>query len=294
MSVLPRAPGWYRDPLDRTRMRHWSGMYWDVPQRRLPPWVLGTAAVVLTPQRLGRGGGPQLEGPVNVAVLPVQARSSARVRAARLGRPAPVSPHQLAAGTLASGRGPLGLSSRAAARGRRRFPAPLTVSGAVVIAALLVVAGFVSFSRSPSTVARVSSDAAYIQAANAACTSTLGAITNGRAAATGPTATPAEVVASNRVLRSLASKLQGLPAAAAVAGSTRSWFADWTAYESARTSEAAYVAAHRTLSTPARHEENALDTTTRAAATAANSWAQSNSLGECLLASPPAGGTHAF
>jgi hypothetical protein len=290
MSSPPRAPGWYRDPLDRTRIRHWSGLYWDVPQRRLPPWALGTAAVVVSPRHLGQGEGPRLDGPVDLAALPVKARSSARVRAARLGRPLPPGPSHGGPGGIGPSAGVHGPARPALSR-RRQMRTPFTVSSVLVVAALLVVAGFISFSKSPSTVTQVSSDSAYVTAANTACTSSLGALT---AADETATATPAEVASSNKVISALMTKLQTLPSAAAVAGQTSGWFASWSAYKVDRTREASYLASHPEHSAPAQHEEAALAGETRTAAADADSFAQANSLGDCVLASPTGKGTARF
>ncbi|MGH9123084.1 MAG: hypothetical protein ACRDYC_14265, partial [Acidimicrobiales bacterium] len=43
----PLHPGWYQDPEDPTRLRHWGGSEWGNARRPKPGWTVATADVPL-------------------------------------------------------------------------------------------------------------------------------------------------------------------------------------------------------------------------------------------------------
>jgi hypothetical protein len=315
MSVPPRAPGWYRDPADRSRMRHWSGAYWDVPSRRVPPWMAGTAAVITAPARSGqRAGGPRLDGPAHPAMLPANVKSAAQGRVTRR-VPVPVATASTLGGPAGPGGAPTLIEPRVPI-GRRRWPgsAPLIVGGTLVLAILLAVAGMVAVSKSPITATQVSADPVFIRSANRACTQAMGAIrlptraaigdAADRGAATGggapvPVPSPAVTATANRALRALVAKLQSLRSAGALGTQLVGWFDDLDRYAADRTvaagraagagSGAVAVAGHPSPEATASAAAKKALSAAGVAANQADSFALGNSLGECVLVSPPSG-----
>ncbi|MHB1535624.1 MAG: DUF2510 domain-containing protein, partial [Acidimicrobiales bacterium] len=86
MTCEHRAPGWYPDPNDPTRIRHWSGTGWSGRQRLRPAWTVATGDLAVLTERAERADlvatdagapepptgpagreGPVLEGPVRPA-----------------------------------------------------------------------------------------------------------------------------------------------------------------------------------------------------------------------------------
>jgi hypothetical protein len=256
-------------------MRHWSGAYWDVTQRRVPPWIAGTAAVVTTSARSGQDSGqPRLDGPAHPAMLPASVRSATRAGAVRRVPSSRTTTGSEGISTRAS-RSPAASRPGLPAKKRRWPPrASLVVSGTLVLAILLGVAGMVAISRNPVSATQVSADPVFIRSANSACSQAMGRIriTAGGQRGEAAISTPAVTARANLALGVLITKLQSLRSAAALGAQLRALFNDWDRFARDRVAEAATAPATKVLSAA-----------TERAAHEADSFALGNALGECVL-----------
>jgi hypothetical protein len=287
MSVSPRAPGWYRDPADRSRMRHWSGAYWDIRSRRVPPWMAGTAAVAASAHAGHGAEGPRLDGPVHPAMLPANVKSAAQAQITRRA-PARVTAVGVASSPAGSRRTPVS-GHPGVPIGRRHWGdrAPLVVGGTLVLAILLAVAGMVAVSKSPITATRVSTDPVFIRSANRACNQAMGAVRTPTGARDASVPDPAVTAKTNRALYVLVAKLQSLRSASALGPQLVGWFDNWDDFAKDRAAEAATVT-DRSSPAMAVSTKKAQAAAKRAAHDA-DVFALDNSLGECVLTAPPTG-----
>jgi hypothetical protein len=280
-----RAPGWYPDPDDPIRMRHWSGRSWSGRRRPLPAWSVAFREV--TPEVFQGGGegldGPVLDGPVRAEALPAIASASAHTGEITERRAHPTRP---GTGGRSAGRavptGPATLDLLPpSGLDRRRFV--LMILGCIAVLGLLI-AVVNAGNGGAEAYSAVSIDRSYLTAANGACRATLG---TGRtvpsiAAPSTTAGDAAKIGAEATTLATLEAKLKALPATPAAAPQIRRWLTDWSAYIHDERDEAA------DLTSPAAggaaRPGATLDRTDAvSAATGADSFALRNGLDSCTI-----------
>jgi hypothetical protein len=232
-TSLPSWAGWYRDPEDPIRLKHWNGRGWDARHRTMPAWAVGVEDYVLDPPSR-RNADPMLEGPVHRAALPAIATASAQsYRPA--GAPGAAGGLLGARRTGSVGGGALHWSGGARPPRRPAWPHPRSayvVASALVglvVVILVVTVGLVS---RPTTDLTLAQDSSFIRAANIACGESMGAIWLPSSGAKGPGGSavrpsPAEVAAANADLTRLEATIRALPVVASAASEVQSWLDTW-------------------------------------------------------------------
>jgi hypothetical protein len=221
-----RASGWYPDPDDPIRMRHWSGRSWSGRRRPLPAWNVAFRQV--TPDSSLGGGegvdGPVLDGPVRAEALPAIAAASAHTREMPERRPHPA---RTGTGSGSAGRaGPATLNLLPpSGLDRQRFV--LLIVACVAVLALLIAVVNAGNSGAEAYSA-VSIDRSYLAAANRACSAAFG---TGHPAPsiTSPSTTAgdaARIKAGATSLATLETKLEALPVTPAAADQVSRWLTD--------------------------------------------------------------------
>lgn len=280
----PHAAGWYRDPLDRQRMRHWSGYDWDGRERRVPPWMAATSPFVALPST-GGPGDPQLDGPARSTVLPANVTSGGRSRLAPSTKRPPALANPLGAGGSSRSWTSAGAGTPAAHRPRpwtRR--APLMVVGTLVLISLLVVATTVGLARRPASPGQLATDNAFITPANSACAASMGAVNTSAPRGT-LSPTPQKVGKANESLHRLTGRLLGLPDATLFPHPLGGWLSGWDRYATDRAQLANLIAAHPHPAGATLQRARVLARAEHAAGYKADSFAFANNLGDCALGS---------
>jgi hypothetical protein len=285
----PQPPGWYPDPDDPIRVRHWSGRTWSGRRRPLPVWSVAYRPV--TPPRSwgGDGDAPVLEGPVRAEALPAIASATARSGDAqeRRAHPARASLRTPTTGPHGSPRPPTSNLLPPSGLDRRRFA--LLIAGCLTVLALLIAVVHAG-NGGPTPYSPVAIDRPYLVAANRACATALGTGRTASSIAAPATTTgdAAKITAGSAALASLEARLTALPATPAAAPQISRWLRDWSAYVR---DERSYAA---DLTTPevggggnaTRADLDRADAV--AAATGADAFALRNGLDSCTIG---AGGT---
>jgi hypothetical protein len=280
-----RAPGWYPDPDDPIRMRHWSGRSWSGRRRPLPAWSVAFREVTPDGSPVGGEGvdGPVLDGPVRAEALPAiasasvhtgeiaerrahPARSGTGARSTRRAAPAgPATPNLMP---------PSGLD-------RRRFV--LLIVGCVAVLALLI-AVVNAGNGGPQAYSAVSIDRSYLTAANRACSAALGASRTVPSISAPSTnaGDAAKISTAATSVATLEAKLKALPATPAAAPQISRWLSDWSAYVHDERDDAADLTSPEVAG--AARPRVALDRADAvSAATGADSFALRNGLGSCTI-----------
>jgi hypothetical protein len=254
-----RVRGWYRDPADPTRLRHWSGDGWDGRSRNLPGWSIASADLdARAPLRSGDDG-PVLDGPVGASALrPATLPAAAGSEGARLRRqppPAALRSSRHASHHPASGAGQTTPPRREAIWRRPRLPM-LVVTAAVGLAVLVLAAvlGGALHAALPAAASPLGRDTAFVRAADAACLTSMAPARTATGETLGPAGgsampTVATVESANRQLDALAARLRRLGSHLPAGSGLRSWLSAWSRYAAARL--AASVSAARNASGPA-------------------------------------------
>ncbi len=292
-------PGWYIDPADPIRMRHWNGKGWGSARRRLPTWASGTSPLVVPVETVRTDDDhPPLEGPARRSFLTADVTSSAgRSTPTRTQGSAGARSHPAAGGSGATRYPSPRRSGEPAPTGGWPRRAPVLVACALVVVALLVLAGTVGIAKSPVISSQLSADLGYVHSANAACASAMGAVRIGEPQSSKQPATvagPAAVDAANAALRALIARLGAIPAASTVTSQLQGWFDDWDRYAGDRSAQAAFLAAHPSPDAAVVARERTLAGATGLAATEADSFALGNSLGDCMLTDRLSTATRSF
>ncbi len=294
-----RAPGWYPDPTDPARLRHWDGEVWDGRERHLPAWVI--ASDELGPAELAAPPEGALDAPFEDRSLPAMTAPAAG-GVVRRRRPLP------AAGVWRSPAAPLPQLRPGAAEApdQRRWSARTRRRGIALfaLAALLVlsVSGTVASSLAPPA-NPLAPDTAFLREANAACVSTLGAV-RPVASSAGAGATPTAVMAVGAELSGLAGRIHRLSEAPGATSVVAGWLRLWKTWSAERLAEARALAgeggtapassrpgasspgaAGSGRATPAAAE--AAGTAAGAAASEADSFALHHGLADCSLRYQP-------
>lgn len=285
-----RAPGWYRDPDDPTRMRHWSGRAWSARHRSWPAWDISVVDLVADLQlpggpEAGAGAQPVTDGPVRPAALP----ATAAARAAGLGAMVTWLAQPVAAPGGAGRSGGARWATRsggAAAPGWQSSRRPVVVFAALVAVALVLMAASVGLSRPRPPVASVASDPSFLARATALCATGLAPLRgSAEMTATDPGAAE-EAAAATRAadtVDGLAGKLAALGPSPAAAGGVGAWLATWDAYAADQRLLAASLGAPVAGTAAAGSDPAALRRAVDADATQADDFASVNGLGGCRL-----------
>jgi hypothetical protein len=269
----PTFAGWYPDPSDPVRLRHWNGRTWDPRLRTVPAWAVGSRDYVLV-ESSRRRGDPMLEGPVHAASLPAIATATAQ-----LSRPAPRpgSPSRPTGSRSGAGAGPPTSGWAIGARPVRssswsRPRLALMVVTSLIGLVVLVLAATVGFTpRTPGTTT-LAQDTTFIRSANIACG-------EGMAATRLPNASGipsvAAVATANSNLAHLAARIEALPVVASGRSSIQGWLNAWEQYGADRQKEAA--------SGSAANGPGSWASTVSLEADTADAFATADDLGNCTL-----------
>jgi hypothetical protein len=285
-----RALGWYQDPDDPIRMRHWSGRSWSGRRRPLPAWSVAFRDV--TPDGslgAGEGGdGPVLDGPVRAEALPAIAAASAHTGEIPERRAHPARARTGAGSNVRAGTaGPATLNPLPpSGLNRRRFV--VLILGCVTVLGLLI-ATVNAGNGGAAAYSAVSIDRSYLTAANRACRAVLGTgHTVPTIAAPATTAGDATKISAGATsLATLEAKLQALPATPAAASQISRWLTDWSAYIHDERDDAAELTSPE-VGGVTRPGVALARADASSAATGADSFALRNGLGSCTIG---AGGT---
>lgn len=239
-------PGWYRDPTDPARFRHWDGRRWSGRHRGWPGWDLH--AVDLDPDLELDTGGPVAEGPVRPAPLPAAAARAGLADGATvawLQRPGPGRARPGAPSRRSGGRPPAHATSWAPSR------TPMLVFCLLVATAIAVMTVSVTLAGPrAATVGAVETDVAFVRAAGTACGQGLAPLRHSEAMSSGP-ATPAQLatVATGdaTAVSATATALAQLPVRADAADAVHRWLGTWATYAA----DERALAAAETGATPA-------------------------------------------
>jgi hypothetical protein len=244
----PSRPGWYRDPDDPARLRHYTGRGWDSRRRTLPAWAIGVRDVVWV-ETARRDGDPVPDGPVHRAALPASAnatgqslspaevrRSSGTTRAG-----GPVGPRRAAG----PGGGALHWSVGARPVRRASWSSPRTaflLASTTVALVVVILVATLGLSNRPATDPSLAQDSTFIRSANIACGEAMGAIRSpppsAESSATAGAMSPAAVAAANRNLEQLAARIRALPVVASAESLIQGWLDDWSRYATDRQRQA--------------------------------------------------------
>ncbi|MCU4185069.1 hypothetical protein K6U06_11910 [Acidiferrimicrobium sp. IK] len=245
-----RPPGWYRDPDDPTRMRHWHGRGWSGRHRSLPAWALSDTEVVPEPSwgnLQTAPGGPVLEGPVRPMPLPAGTRGSLAERRRSGRHQRLIRPAAGAGGTVRPGGYGTGSAFETApwVPGRR----PLIVFCALVVGAVLMMAAtVVGVNRSTGIVSSAAGrDAGFVARATSICQAGLGPL---RTPATTAMTTPGDTSAvageaqrSSAAVALVQQQLRSVPVAPAAAPAVGDWLDTLGRYATDESQLAAALAA---------------------------------------------------
>jgi hypothetical protein len=290
----PARPGWYRDPDDPARLRHWSGRSWDHRRRTLPTWAIATIDFVASDDR--RAGRPTLEGPVHPAALPATATAATAQSSRR--RPAVVAARPGGFAGRGGGRvtAPGGGAPGARAGGSATWPHPraaLILISAAVGVAILILSATVGGAPSATAPVTLADDSAFVAAATVACNSDIAAARLAPTPAISPKGsigtsdplTPTLVAEANDRLARLRTRLLALPVIAAARPGVQRWMDGWDRFAADRVRLAALVA----KSGAAAASTAAVTAALRSDAGDADAFAVSNHLDACTLDEQGAG-----
>lgn len=223
----PRRPGWYRDPGDPARLRHWNGRHWDGRRRHVPSWSIATEPLeVLDPAVPG----DPADGPASAAAIPAATSPTGRVRRTRsvappAGAMRPAIPPRSASPLL----GPALARPSAWVVPRRQALA------VTLVVALLVVTVASALTGTGGSAPRVaSSTSTFAQRANATCAATLGAVRP----ATADNAPLRVVSAATVELEHLVVRLRRVAGSTGAPATVGGWLTDWHRWATERLSSA--------------------------------------------------------
>ena len=288
--------GWYQDPDDPTRLRHWGGRGWSGRRRRRPAWELSSTDWVLP--MAASDEGPVLEGPVRPAELHAIAIAVTGTAEPRGATRTPVSRPRR------SGHAP-GVAGPSPYRSRHPGgrPAAWAKPGRPVmllclLATIALLSAVVSISATgPSGYSSLVKDQSFVRAANSRCNSALAALRVPGAEAITATGPPSLTAVRARAtgIDALANQLQQLPLIAADRSQVQGWLADWRAYSA---DELAYATPPPQVALPTTpggrdtgqdaSQDPSLLVRANAAANGADRFALDNGLVSCTLAVHPA------
>ena len=260
----PDPPGWYLDPEEPSRLRHWDGQGWSTRSRPRPGWSSRAVPFETDEAGLDRSAA---EGPAHPDELQAPVSKGARLA----GRTGPWQPSQPRSSTSrpvlsstrppASGRGPVPASPPRSARARR----PLLVLTALVgVAAAVVISSFAISQPAygPTTPVQPPSGQASLQSfANQAGRDCASALPRYRPALQADVDGPS-IAAAARKLGLLRHRLETIPTSREISGPIRSWLQDWQDFSN-------YQSRYARLIGPALHRQDQLVPSLRAVAPAA-------------------------
>jgi hypothetical protein len=249
----PGHPGWYVDPEEPSRLRHWDGEAWSTRSRPRPGWSSRAVPFETDEADLERAG---TEGPAHRDELQAPVRKGAR----STGRTTPWQPGQ----ARQRGRAPAAPHGRPPAPGREPLSVPLTRSAQarrplLVIAVLVGVAAAVvvsSFAISqpaygPTSHYQPPSAQTSLQSfANQATKDCSAALPHYRPALQADVDGPS-IAAATRKLGRLRLRLETIPTSKEISGPIRSWLQDWQDFTR-------YQARYARLIGPAVHRQGQL------------------------------------
>lgn len=238
-----RLRGWYLDPTDPTRVRHWEGDRWGRARTR-PAWSISVGELVVDVE--GRfdaskqWAGPVVEGPAR----PVTDRAAAGTLGVgtepvrRHARPTPLRSGAGSHGSRAGHFSPVRAGSDLVPRPPWASTRPLTIFAVVVVVALVAVAASVVARPSLPPRHQPPIPSGFVAQASRGCATMLG-VKRPSALPTDPVSVGAEVAH----VTTLTGTLRTLAASTGANVQTESWLAGWQRFSADEQQRAAALGA---------------------------------------------------